>query len=252
MTEERRTAVVTGSTSGIGHAIAARLARENYNVVLNYAADDARAMSVLDDFRRRSPRVIAVKADISDPTAATALISRAVDTYGTLDILVNNAARVVDRPALEMTVEDWDKVLNTNLKGAFLCSQHAARHMLHQTAGGLIVNIGASTGIRGRLNGANTCASKAGLMILTQCLALEWGPKIRVNTVVPGLTLTDETAHRFRLSDPAVLRDRAASVPLQRIGQPSDIADAVMLLLAPEANFITGQKIVVDGGQYMW
>jgi NAD(P)-dependent dehydrogenase (short-subunit alcohol dehydrogenase family) len=139
-----------------------------------------------------------------------------------------------------------------NLKGAFLCSQHAARQMLTQDSGGLIVNIGASTGIRGRRNGVNTCASKAGLMVMTQCLALELAPAIRVNTIIPGLVETDETTHRFHLDDPAVRAEREHAIPMRRLGAPTDIADAVMLLLSPEARFITGQRIVVDGGQNMW
>ena len=111
------------------------------------------------------------------PTVPPRLSAQAVAASGRLDVLVNNAARVIDKPALEMTEEDWDDVLDVNLKGAFLCSQHAARQMLTQDDGGVIVNIGASTGIRGRRNGVNTCASKAGLMIMTQCLALELAPQ---------------------------------------------------------------------------
>jgi NAD(P)-dependent dehydrogenase (short-subunit alcohol dehydrogenase family) len=143
-------------------------------------------------------------------------------------------------------------VLDVNLKGAFLCSQHAARQMLTQDSGGAILNIGASTGIRGRRNGVNTCASKAGLMLMTQCLALELGPKIRVNTIIPGLTLTDETLHRFHLDDPDVRRAREEANPMQRIGTPEDVADAAILLLSSGAAFVTGQRLVVDGGQNMW
>jgi 3-oxoacyl-[acyl-carrier protein] reductase len=153
---------------------------------------------------------------------------------------------------LEMSEADWDQVVDVNMKGAFLCSQSAARHMLQQDDGGVILNIGASTGIRARKNGVNTCSSKAGLMLMTQCLALELAPKVRVNTIVPGLTLTEETTHRFHLGDPDVLRTREESVPLQRIGRPDDIADAVLMMLSDEARFITGQRVVVDGGQYMW
>ena len=151
-----------------------------------------------------------------------------------------------------MTEDDWDHVVDVNLKGAFLCSQHAARQMLTQDDGGTILNIGASTGIRGRRNGVNTCASKAGLMIMTQCLALELAPKIRVNTIIPGLTVTEETSRRFNLGDPATRRGREESIPLQRLGQADDVADAVTLMLSDESGFITGQKLIVDGGQNMW
>ena len=151
-----------------------------------------------------------------------------------------------------MTEGEWDAVVDVNLKGAFLCSQHAARQMLKQDDGGVILNIGAPTGIRGRRNGVNTCASKAGLMMMTQCLAIELAPKIRVNTIIPGLTLTSETEHRFGLADPAVRHTREEAIPMQRLGSPEDVADAVILMLADESRFITGQKMVVDGGQNMW
>jgi NAD(P)-dependent dehydrogenase (short-subunit alcohol dehydrogenase family) len=247
-----RTAVVTGSSSGIGRAIAVRLLRSGYRVVLNYSADDERAAAALSLCQQIDPDVVLVKADVSDAEAALGLVQRAVEAFGALDVLVNNAAHVIDRPALEMAEDEWDRVVDVNLKGPFLCSQQAARQMLRQDDGGVILNIGASTGIRGRRNGVNTCASKAGLMLMTQCLALEWGPKIRVNTIIPGLTITEETERRFGLDDPTIRRSREDSVPLQRLGQPDDVADAIMLMLSDEAHFVTGQKVVVDGGQYMW
>ncbi len=248
---QQRAAVVTGSTSGIGRAIAVRLLESGYRVVLNYSADDERAAAAIAQCQQIDPSTVIIKADISNAEAASGLIHQAADAYGRLDVLVNNAARVIDRPALEMTESEWDAVIDVNLKGAFLCSQHAARQMLTQDDGGVILNIGASTGIRGRRNGVNTCASKAGLMIMTQCLALELGPRIRVNTIIPGLIMTDETEQRFGLHDPAVRYQREQTVPLQRLGQPEDIADAVILMLAAESRFMTGQKLVIDGGQNM-
>jgi 3-oxoacyl-[acyl-carrier protein] reductase len=245
-------AVVTGSTSGIGKAIAIRLLRSGYGVLLNYAADDERAKAALSQCRQAGRDVVLVKGDVSDADTAALLVRRAVEEFGSLDLLVNNAARVIDRPALEMTEDEWDQVLDVNLKGAFLCTQQAARQMLAQDGGGVILNIGASTGIRARANGVNTCASKAGLMVMAQALALEWGPKIRVNTIIPGLTVTEETERRFGLGDPTERRAREESIPMRRLGRPEDVADVVMLMLAEESRFITGQKIVVDGGQYMW
>jgi 3-oxoacyl-[acyl-carrier protein] reductase len=247
-----RTAIVTGSTSGIGRAIALRLLESGYNVVLNYSANDSRAAETAELCRNRAADALLIKADVSDGTAVARLLRQTVEAFGGLDVLVNNAARVIDKPILEMAEDDWDRVVDVNMKGAFLCAQLAARQMLGQDSGGAIINIGASTGIRGRRNGINTCASKAGLMVMTHCLALELGPKVRVNTIVPGLTVTEETERRFRLDDPAVRRSREESIPLGRLGQPDDVAGAVMLLLADEAQFITGQKVVVDGGQYMW
>src|ERR1035441_5960554 len=219
MPEPRRAALVTGSTSGIGLAIAQRLARSGYKVTLNYATDDNLAAEALNLCREAGLDTVLVKADISTADGAAALVRQAIDAFGRLDVLVNNAARVIDKPALEMTEDDWDHVVDVNLKGAFLCSQHAARQMFTQDDGGTILNIGASTGIRGRRNGVNTCASKAGLMIMTQCLALELAPKIRVNTIIPGLTVTGETRQRFNLDDPATHRAREQAIPLQRLGK---------------------------------
>jgi 3-oxoacyl-[acyl-carrier protein] reductase len=248
----QRVAVVTGSTWGIGRAIAERLLRSGYKVALNYSHDDDQAADTWSRCKEISPHVLLIKADIGSASGARTLIQTALDDFGTLDVLVNNAARVADKPVLEMTESEWDRVLDVNLKGAFLCSQLAARQMIQQDDGGVILNIGAPTGIRARRNGVNTCASKAGLMIMTQCLALELAPKVRANTIIPGLTLTDETAGRFGLSNPDIRREREGTIPLQRLGRPEDVADAVMLMLADEARFITGQKIVVDGGQNMW
>jgi len=250
--QRKRTTLITGSTRGIGKAIALRLAREQYNIVLNYFSDDTQAQQTLHLCQQYTPDVRVVKADVSDKQAVETLIQESIDAFQTIDILINNAARVVDKPLQALTEDDWDLVVDTNLKGTFLCSQMAATYMLQQEQGGIILNIGASTGIRGRKNGINTCASKAGVIMLTQCLALELGPKVRVNTIIPGLTRTEETEHRFHLDDPAILRAREEGIPLQRIGMPEDIANAVMLLLSGEAQFINGQKIVVDGGQYMW
>jgi|SRR5450755_10772 3-oxoacyl-[acyl-carrier protein] reductase len=248
----RKTAVITGSTRGIGKAIAFKLAQNEYNVVLNYATNDVQAQETLQRCRQITPHVLLFKADVARKQEVEALMQACIQTFHSLDVLVNNAARVLDRPLLDMSEEEWDRVVQTTMKGAFLCSQIAASYMLEQEAGGIILNIGASTGIRARKNGANTCASKAAVMLLTQCLALELGPKIRANTIIPGMTLTEETEQRYHLDNPTVLRARADAVPLQRIGTPDDIANAVLLLLSNEAQFINGQKIVVDGGQSMW
>jgi 3-oxoacyl-[acyl-carrier protein] reductase len=249
---ERKTVVITGSTKGIGKAIALRLAKQHYNVVLNYTSDEEQAQETLKLCQQEHPEVLLVKADVSNKRAVERLMQESVRAFHSLDVLINNAARVIDKPLHALTEEDWDLVVDTNMKGVFLCSQAASTYMLQQDGGGVILNMGASTGIRGRKNGINTCASKAGIMLMTQCLALELGPKIRVNTIIPGLTRTEETEQRFHLDDPGVLRARTETIPLQRIGTPEDIANAITMLLSHEAGFITGQKIVVDGGQYMW
>src|SRR5260370_1600881 len=189
MPESQRVAIVTGSTSGIGLASAARLARSGYEVPVNYAADGGRAAAALSQGREAGPDAVLFRADIGTAAGAAALVRQAIDAFGKLDVLVNNAARVIDKPALEMTEADWDGVVDVNLKGAFLCSQHAARQMLTQEDGGVILNIGAPTGIRGRRNGVNTCASKAGLMMMTPCLSPQLTPKQPLTTLIPCLPL---------------------------------------------------------------
>ncbi len=248
---ECKTVVITGSTKGIGKAIALKLASQHYNIVLNYASNDGRAQETLQLCQQINPRVLLVKADISNKQAVEKLMQAAFEEFQSLDVLVNNAARVVDKPLHAMSEEDWNSVIDTNMKGTFFCSQVASSYMLQQDDGGIILNIGAPTGLRGRKNGINTCASKAGVMAMTLCLALELGPNIRVNTIIPGLTRTEETIERMQLNDPAVLQHRTASIPLQRIGTPEDIANAISLLLSDDARFINGQQIVVDGGQYL-
>jgi 3-oxoacyl-[acyl-carrier protein] reductase len=248
---KRKIVLVTGSTKGIGKGIALKLAEE-HNIVLNYAADDRIAQETLVLCQQVNPLTQLVKADVAKKADVEHLMQHCVQTFGKLDVLINNAACIRDRSMLEMSEEDWDLVINTNVKGTFLCSQIAAKYMLLQEEGGLILNIGASTGIRARKNGINTCASKAAIMIMTQSIALELGPKVRANTIIPGLTRTEETEKRFHLDNPDILRSREETIPLQRIGTPEDIANTVMLLLSDQAKFINGQKIVVDGGQYMW
>jgi NAD(P)-dependent dehydrogenase (short-subunit alcohol dehydrogenase family) len=247
-----KTIVITGSTSGIGRGIALRLAREGFNIVLNYVANEEKAQETLHLCRALTTQVVLIKADVSNKADVIRLMHTAIETFGTLDGLINNAAQVHDKPILDMSEDEWDHVIDVNMKGTFLCSQAASRYMIQQENGGVILNIGAPTGIKGRLNGINTCASKAGVMMITQCLALELGPKVRVNSVIPGLTHTEETGERYHLNDPAVLRARSESIPLQRITTPEDIASAVLFLLGDGASFINGSKLVVDGGQYMW
>jgi NAD(P)-dependent dehydrogenase (short-subunit alcohol dehydrogenase family) len=163
---------------------------------------------------------------------------------------VNNAGINRDGPFLAMTIDQWDAVIATNLRGAFVCAQHAARLMLAND-GGVIINIGATTGATGRANGVNYCAAKAGLMVMTRCLALELAPRIRVNTVVPGLVPTDETSERFGLQDPETAERKAREVPLQRLGTCDDVASAVSFLCSEDASWITGQTLPVTGGKYM-
>jgi len=247
-----KTVVITGSSKGIGRAIALKLAPLSYNLVLNYVADEASAYDVLHCCERVTPRVRLVRADVARRAEAEHLIDTAYNVFGSVDVLINNAAINIDKPMHDLTDEDWDRVVDTNMKGVFLCAQRASSYMLQQPRGGVILNLGATTAIRGRMNGLNYCAAKAGVLTMTKCMALELAPHVRVNCLIPGFTSTKEVEHRYRLTDPEVLQEVKRKIPLHRIAAPEEIADVATFLLSDEARHITGQKIIVDGGEYMF
>lgn len=247
-----KTAIITGGTRGIGKAIALRLAKEHYNLVLTYFKDEEGAKRTLRECSSHGAEVVILKSNVAVYENVKQVVSEAVDKFSGVDALINNAGLNIDKPALEMTEWEWDAVVDTNMKGTFLVSTEAARQMMKQDSGGHIINIGATTGIRGRKNGLNYCASKAGIIVMTKCLAMELGPKIRVNCLIPGITLTDETEERFGLKGNLEEAVRSRNIPLERIGQPEEIAGAAAFLLSDEARYITGQKLIIDGGQYMY
>ncbi|KOX20051.1 short-chain dehydrogenase [Saccharothrix sp. NRRL B-16348] len=241
-------AVVSGGTRGIGLTLTTRLVKLGYRVVALYRGDaDAAARLVAE----HGDRVAADRVDVADPAAVTAWAERLLVAHGTPAVLVNNAGVNVDRPFLEMTEEDWSTVLDTNLSGPFRLTKALAPAMLAAGSGN-VVNVGATTGIRPRLNGVNYCASKAGLLQLTKCLALELAPAVRVNCLIPGMTDTEELRTRFRLDDPDRLAAVLAEIPRRRLGSTDDIADALEFLVSPQSGYLTGQKLIVDGGQFMW
>jgi NAD(P)-dependent dehydrogenase (short-subunit alcohol dehydrogenase family) len=247
----QKTVIITGGTKGIGRAIALKLARENYNLVLNYRADEKNANETLALCKELNPQVLLYKADIANKQAVVAMARATIDAFGAIDILINNAGLNIDKPLHDLTEADWDRVVDTNMKGVFLCSQIASEYMLQQEQG-IIINIGATTGIRGRANGINYCASKAGVLIMTKCLALELAPKIRVNCVIPGMTRTEELVERYGLDDPETERNVLKMVPLARVAMPEEVADLVRFMISHEARYMTGQKIIIDGGQFMF
>lgn len=245
MTTQPAVAVVTGGTKGIGYAMSRRLAKLGYQVVALYREDDATA-------RALSAELSPLRVDLGDPDAVAEAGRTILSEHGTPQVLVHNAGRNIDRSFLQMSVEDWDSVLDTNLSGVFYLTKALAPAMLATGAPGVIVTVGASTGIRPRSDGMNYCASKAGLLQLTKCLALELAPRIRVNCLIPGMTETAELVRRFRLDDAEARARVVAELPLGRIGDVEDIADALEFLVTAQSSYLTGQKIIVDGGQFMW
>jgi NAD(P)-dependent dehydrogenase (short-subunit alcohol dehydrogenase family) len=245
-----KTVIITGATRGIGRATALRLLEQGHNLVLNYHANEANAAATLAACRGFGERALSVKADVSRAGEVERLIGAALDRFGRLDVLVNNASINRDRPLLELSEEDWDRVVDTNMKSVFLTSRAAGRVMLDQAGGGHIINLGATTGITGRAGGLNYCASKAGVLVMTKCLAIELAPKVRVNCVLPGTIRTPEVDERYDLAanEPAM----AEQIPMGRIGEPEEVAAAIAFLISAEAGYINGQKLIVNGGSFLY
>ncbi|HEX6971443.1 MAG TPA: 3-oxoacyl-ACP reductase family protein [Limnochordia bacterium] len=245
-----RVALVTGGSRGIGAGIARLFAQAGAHVVINFSRSREDAARVTAAIVADGGRAEAAQADVSDRQAVRAMIEAIVDRHGRLDVLVNNAGVAIDLPLSELTDAAWDRVIDVNLRGTFLCSQLAAPVMLAQRQG-KIINVSAATAIRGRKNGANYCAAKAGVIALTKCLALELAPDIQVNCLLPGFTETADVIERFGLSDPERRRQLTQTIPLGRLAVTSDIARGALFLASDLSNYVTGQTLCVNGGSFM-
>ena len=240
---EDRVAIVTGASRGIGRGIALELAQRGATVVVNYVQNADAAEEVVSLIREGEGQAGAIQADVSEEDGATALIKAATGEYGRLDILVNNAGITRDNVIMLMKAQDFDEVLQTNLRSAWLCSRAAVRSMMRKRYG-RIVNVTSISGLLGQGGQTNYSASKAGLVGLTKALAKEVGPRnITVNAVAPGFIITDLTRDLEDLTDMA--RDFAA---LRQLATVEDVARAVAFLVSDDAALITGQVLAVDGG----
>ena len=249
---ESMTIVVTGAQQGIGAAIARGVAREGANVVVNYLDDESSAQAVTADIAATGTKAILVPGSVTDRDAIRRLVEAGLELGGSrrLDGFVNNAGIFPRVPFLDLTDADWDAVHEVNLKGAFRCTQAAAKAMIGAGDGGSIVNLASVAAFRCSPNGAHYVASKAGVIGLTRAAALELAPhRIRVNAIAPGLT--DTAQPRYGMSEEE-LAAAGARIPLGRIATADDIAALAVFLLSRESAHITGQTLHVNGGEFFY
>lgn len=242
-----KTAVVTGASRGIGRAIALELAKEGANIVVNYSGSKEKADQVVKEIEELGVKAISVQANVSDSESVQNLMNTAIETFGSIDILVNNAGITRDNLLMRMKEDEWDDVINTNLKGVFLATKAVTRQMMKQRAG-RIINISSVVGVLGNAGQANYVAAKAGVIGLTKTTARELASRnILVNAVAPGYIGTEMTE-----SLPEdVKKTISEQIPLAKIGNPEQVAKAVAFLASDDASYITGQTLHVDGGLYM-
>lgn len=244
---EGKVAFVTGGSRGIGKAIALTLAEAGADVAINYAGNVAAAEEVAAEIRKMGRKALILQGDVSKTEMAAEMMDAVVAEFGHCDILVNNAGITRDGLLMRMKEEDWDAVLNTNLKGVYNCTKAAIKYMMKQKSG-KIVNISSVVGVMGNAGQANYAAAKAGCIGFTKSVAKEVASRgITVNAVAPGFIATDMT----NILPEKVVEEMAAGIPLKRAGQPIDVAKAVLFLVSDDAAYITGQTLHVDGGMVM-
>lgn len=240
-------ALVTGASRGIGRSIALELAKHGADVAVNYSGSEDRAQAVVEEIEALGRKAFKIQADVADEKSVKHMIKSVVDTFGSIDILVNNAGITKDNLLMRMKEDDFDQVINTNLKGVFLCTKAAARPMMKQREG-KIINVASIVGVSGNPGQANYVAAKAGVIGMTKSVAKELASRnILVNAVAPGFISTDMTD---ALNDDQ-RKSMLELVPLGKLGTPENVASVVRFLASEDAAYITGQTIHIDGGMVM-
>ncbi|GGH69350.1 3-oxoacyl-[acyl-carrier-protein] reductase FabG [Compostibacillus humi] len=239
--------LVTGASRGIGRAIALELGRNGANVAVNYAGSKEKAEEVVNELKEMDVQAFAIQADVSSEADVKGMVKEVISQFGSLDILVNNAGITRDNLLMRMKEVEFDQVINTNLKGVFLCTKAVTRQMMKQKSG-KIINVASIVGVSGNPGQANYVAAKAGVIGLTKTTAKELASRnILVNAVAPGFIATDMTEELTEEQKEAMLK----LIPLERLGQPEDVAKVVRFLASDDASYITGQTIHIDGGMVM-
>ncbi|MEN2464607.1 3-oxoacyl-[acyl-carrier-protein] reductase [Ornithinibacillus sp. FSL M8-0202] len=242
-----KTAIITGGSRGIGRAIALELAEKGANVVVNYAGNEAKAQAVVEEVIALGANAIKFQADVADEEQVKDMIKLTLETFGSVDILVNNAGITKDNLLMRMKESEFDQVINTNLKGVFVCTKAVTRQMMKQRSG-RIINVASIVGVSGNPGQANYVAAKAGVIGLTKTTAKELASRnILVNAVAPGFISTDMTDALTEEQTEGML----SMIPLAKLGEPEDVAKVVRFLASDDANYITGQTIHIDGGMVM-
>jgi NAD(P)-dependent dehydrogenase (short-subunit alcohol dehydrogenase family) len=237
--------IVTGGSKGIGRDIALSFAKIGAKVIV-VGRDEAALSAATKELENYHPHCSYIIADMQNVTSIYKMVDEAVSRMGGIDILVNNAGINIPKPALDVTEEDWDRILDTNLKGTFFCSQRAGKYMISQGRG-KIINIVSQMAFVGYIKRSAYCSSKGGAVQLTKALAVEWAPyNIKVNAVAPTFVETELTKKMFEDED--FLKDVLSRIPLGSMAKPSDVTGAVLFLASDLANFVTGETIRVDGG----
>lgn len=241
-------AIVTGASRGIGRSIAEVFAGEGAKVVVNFTSDETRASGVVKEIEKQGGHAISVKADVSNTQDVKRLVNTTVGQFGRIDILVNNAGVMFPEDFLATSEQMWDKTIDINLKGAYLCSKEVAPIMMKQKKG-RIINISSNSGLYhpSSMRYVEYVTSKAGMNGMTKALALRLGPYITVNAICPGYIKTEMVAH----NDPATEKMLLDETALKRFGRPDEVASAAVFLASNEADFITGELLIVAGGRGM-